>query len=75
MEGHERSYPNTRCVNNVRKVTGGGGWVGDDGLQDYSAISWSRSLSFSEILRDSLTDSDWTWTWTGDCNNFKSEQH
>ena len=29
MEGHGRSYPNTRCVNNVRKVTGGGGgWVG-----------------------------------------------
>ena len=27
MEGHGRSYPNTRCVNNVRKVTGGGGWV------------------------------------------------
>ena len=26
MEGHGRSYPNTRCVNNVRKVTGGGGW-------------------------------------------------
>ena len=26
MEGHGRSYPNTRCVNNVRKVTGG--WVG-----------------------------------------------
>ena len=26
MEGHGRSYPNTRCVNNVRKVTGGG-WV------------------------------------------------
>ena len=25
-EGHGRSYPNTRCVNNVRKVTGG--WVG-----------------------------------------------
>ena len=25
MEGHGRSYPNTRCVNNVRKVTGGGG--------------------------------------------------
>ena len=28
MEGHRRSYPNARCVNNVRKVTGGGGgWV------------------------------------------------
>ena len=25
MEGHGRSYPNTRCVNNVRKVMGG--WV------------------------------------------------
>ena len=25
-EGHGRSYPNTRCVNNVRKVTGE--WVG-----------------------------------------------
>ena len=27
MEGHGRSYPNTRCVNNVRKVTGGWWWV------------------------------------------------
>ena len=28
-EGHGRSYPNTRCVNNMRKVmggVGGGGW-------------------------------------------------
>ena len=30
MEGHGRS--NTRCVNNVRKVTGGGWWVGGGGL-------------------------------------------
>ena len=32
MEGHGRSYPNTRCVNNVRKVTGGGGWWWPVGL-------------------------------------------
>ena len=25
MEGHGSSYPNTRCLNNVRKVMGGGG--------------------------------------------------
>ena len=31
MEGHGRSYPNTRCVNNVRKVMGGG-LVVDGGL-------------------------------------------
>ena len=62
-KGHGKSYTNTRCVNNVRKVTGGGGWVG--GLQDYSAIPWSRSLLFSEILRDSLTDFDWTGTGHG----------
>ena len=25
-KGQDRSYPNTRGVNNVRKVMGGGGW-------------------------------------------------
>ena len=35
MEGHGRSYPNTRCVNNMRKVMGGwvcGGWWWPVGL-------------------------------------------
>ena len=32
MEGHGRSYPNTRCVNNVRKVTGGWWWWWPGGL-------------------------------------------
>ena len=60
MEGHGRSYPNTRSVDNVRKVMGG--WLGGGGgLQNYSAIPWSRSFLFSEILRDLLRfDCDWT---------------
>ena len=38
MEGHGRSYPNTRCVNNVRKVMDG--WW----HSEFNLGSWSRSL-------------------------------
>ena len=34
-----------------------------------------RSLLLSEILRDSLTDFDWTWTWIGICNIFYLTRH
>ena len=50
MEGHGRSYPNTRCVNNVRKVTGGGGWVACRIIVLSPGPGLCHSQSFSEIL-------------------------
>ena len=50
MEGHGRSYPNTRCVNNVRKVTGGGGWVACRIIVLSPGPGLCYSQRFSEIL-------------------------
>ena len=51
MEGHGRSYPNTRCVNNVRKVTGGGGgWVACRIIVLSPGPGLCHSQRFSEIL-------------------------
>ena len=64
MEGHGRSYPNTRCVSNVRKVMGGGWW--EIVACRIIVLSPGPGLCYShEILKDSLTDSDWTWTGHG----------
>ena len=58
MEGHRMSFPNTRCVNHVRKVMGvvvRGGWL--VAFRILVPISWS--------LRERI-DKDRAWTWTGD---------
>ena len=48
----------TRCLNDVRKILGGRGWVGGCGLQDFSA------QLLVQIALDHFIDRDMTWTLT-----------
>ena len=59
------SWGHKVSVKALEKLSGGGGWWWHS---DYNLCSWSRSLSFSEILWDMVwygMDLDRRWTWTG----------